>query len=161
MELHEFHIGKIGTRPCRERNPLTEIAHRIGGRIIKPADPAGGEYQPCSRKNGGPAGCGRAVQAGDALAIHQNPSRLETFEHGDGRRPRHSPHQRFDDCRTRAIAFSMDDAAAIMGRFQSEREFSGFIAVEADSGLFQRCDGCRRLRNDAGGDTSVAEPVAG
>lgn len=80
MELHEFHIGERGTGFCRERDPLAEIAHRIGGCVVKPADATSGEHHLRGRQNGGSIR-GRAKQAGDLLAVHHNPPRLETFEH--------------------------------------------------------------------------------
>lgn len=55
----------------------------------------------------------------------------------------------------------MDDAAAIMGCLQAEREVSCGIPVETHAGLLQRGDRRRRLGDDAGGNDRIAEPVAG
>jgi hypothetical protein len=159
MELHEFHVGENGACPCSKRDTLTEVSDGIGRRTIEATDPAGREHHSRRRQDNGTL-CRRAKQAGDPLVVQENPPGFEAFKHGNGRRSGDCINQRADDRSTGTIAFGVDDTAAGMRGFETERELPRSIPVEAHARTLQGRDRCRCIGDDASRDIRITEPIA-
>ena len=143
MELDELEIGETNADPRRHRQSVSGDAGRVGGSEIEAADPTGGEHHGRGLDDFSvPMLIGDHQPHDSLVGSHQieRPPSLQCFdrgpiEHGLGQSPHHLV--------AGAVAFGVDDPAALVPGLAGKSYITGGGDVESSAEVPQPLDGSR------------------